>query len=186
MFNGNNLGVVNNMRYLGLVISQGGSFQPAMKVLSSQARKAVFALLKRTNQFINLSPVFLNDLFSKTVLPILCYACEVWGFTNIDYLEKVHLWYCKMILKVKTTTLSEMVYCELGIFPLYVTHHVRIIKYWLQIVKSDQNRHKKKMYNEMRSEVQRYENVKNWASNVKNLLFENGFVMFGKLKGWQM
>ena len=36
---------------------------------------------------------------------------------------------------VKITTLSEMMYCELGIFTLYVTHYVRIIKYWLQIVK---------------------------------------------------
>jgi hypothetical protein len=29
-------------------------------------------------------------LFDQTILPILTYNCEIWGFENIDIIEKVH------------------------------------------------------------------------------------------------
>jgi hypothetical protein len=37
------------------------------------------------------------------MLPILTYSCEVWGFENCAEIEKVHLRFCKKILKVRQT-----------------------------------------------------------------------------------
>jgi hypothetical protein len=31
------------------------------------------------------------DTFDKTILPILLYGSEIWGFENIDIIERIHL-----------------------------------------------------------------------------------------------
>jgi hypothetical protein len=36
------------------------------------------------------------------VKPILLYGCEVWGFSNNDIIEKVHLKFCKLLLHLKS------------------------------------------------------------------------------------
>jgi hypothetical protein len=33
------------------------------------------------------------DLFDKMVKPILLYGCELWGLSNCDIIERVHLKY---------------------------------------------------------------------------------------------
>jgi hypothetical protein len=43
------------------------------------------------------------DLFDKMVKPILLYGCEVWGFSNNDIIEKVHLKFCKLLLHLKSS-----------------------------------------------------------------------------------
>ena len=37
----------------------------------------------------------------KNVTPILLYGCEIWGFSKLDIIEKVHLKFCKLSLNLK-------------------------------------------------------------------------------------
>ena len=46
------------------------------------------------------------DLFDKMVKPILLYGSEVWGFSNNDIIEKVHLKICKLLLHLGTDHLT--------------------------------------------------------------------------------
>ena len=48
------------------------------------------------------------------IKPILLYGCEVWGFSNNDNLEQIHLNFCQILLNLKTSTPSYMMYGELG------------------------------------------------------------------------
>ena len=72
-------------------------------------------------------------LFDSIVLPILTYSCEVWGFENCAEIEKVHLRFCKKILKVRQTTSNYMVYGKLGRYPLNIHSNVRMIGFWLKL-----------------------------------------------------
>lgn len=45
-FNGHNIDIINEYKYLGIYFSQSGAFSSAKKHISEQANKAVFALLK--------------------------------------------------------------------------------------------------------------------------------------------
>ena len=76
-------------------------------------------------------------LFDTLVLPILTYSCEVWGFENISDIERVHLGFCKQILKIRGNTPNFMVYGELGRFPLSIHINVRMIGYWLNLKSSN-------------------------------------------------
>ena len=61
------------------------------------------------------------------VKPILLYGCEIWGFGNNDVLEKVHLKFCRMILNLKTSTPNNMIYGELGRYPIEISFWAKII-----------------------------------------------------------
>jgi hypothetical protein len=58
------------------------------------------------------------DLFDKIIIPMLTYGSEIWGYENIDILEKVHVKFCKLLLDLKTCTLPlfKMSYIALEAF----------------------------------------------------------------------
>ena len=69
----------------------------------------------------NLSVSCQLDLFDKVIIPMLTYGSEIWGYENIDILEKLHVKFCKLLLNLKTSTPNFMLYGELGRYPLNIT-----------------------------------------------------------------
>ena len=79
------------------------------------------------------------------------------------------------VLKTKN---ADAMYGELGRLPLCVFRKLRMIKYWIRIVKNyDSNSLVCKTYNMMYQEVtQGRANVSyNWAAQIKHMLDESGF-----------
>jgi hypothetical protein len=74
----------------------------------------------KMGRMYKLSIKCLLDLFDKMFKPILLCGCEVWGFSNNDILENIHLKFCKILLNLKTSTPSYMVYGDLGRCPIYI------------------------------------------------------------------
>ena len=94
----------------------------------------MFKLFSCVSKFRNSNPGILLNLFDKIILPILCYLCAMWGFNVGKDVERVHLRFCKYILRIKNNTLNEIVYGELGRRPLYIHRMTRIIKYLRHIM----------------------------------------------------
>ena len=105
----------------------------------------------------------------KYISPILNYACEVWGFHKALDIEQVQLCFFRRMLGVKKSTQLDVLYGLLGRFPMIITRHCRIIKYWLAIVNGKKSSYVTTMY---MSSLNRIDTVKdgNWAYNVKQLL----------------
>jgi hypothetical protein len=94
----------------------------------------MFEILKRGRTH-NLSIECHLELFNKMVKSILLYGSEIWGFSkNIQCLEKVQLRFCKLLLKLKTSTPSYMIYGELGLFPIEIDVKLRMISYWATLL----------------------------------------------------
>ena len=55
----------------------------------------MYEVLKK-GRLHNLSIKSQYDLFDKIVKSILLYGCGIWGFGNIDIIERVHLKFCKV------------------------------------------------------------------------------------------
>jgi hypothetical protein len=47
---------------------------------------------------------------------LMKYGCEIWGFGKNDIIERVHLKFCKLLLRLKVSTPNFMVYGELSRF----------------------------------------------------------------------
>ena len=122
-YNGHQVEVVDTFNYLGTIFSYTGSFRTNIDHLSGKGLKALNILLVKCCK-VPLTPKTLCQLFDSFVSSILHYSCEIWGFVQAIELERLHLKFCKRILKVRTTTASAGVYGELGRFPLYVSRYV--------------------------------------------------------------
>jgi hypothetical protein len=73
------------------------------------------------------------------VNPILLYGCELWGLSNCDIIERVHLKYCKLLLNLKSSTPNSMIYGKLGRYPLYIDIKQRMVSYWIKLITGKQS-----------------------------------------------
>lgn len=171
-FNGVQIENVSYYKYLGVIISTRLSWTPAQSNLASQALKAMF-IIDKINYDCQFSYKTSCELFKKCIVPILTYGCEVWG-TRVHYsIENVLLSFCKKQLGVGSSTPTPAVLGECGQFPLFISCYLKTIKYWLKIIEMPENCLVRSCYQMMYNVV----NVgrKNWASDVKNILFSYGF-----------
>ena len=85
----NAISICDEYKYLGVIFTKTRSFYKAIKHNVEQAKKSLHLLYKRINSLQ--IPIDLQlQIFDHTILPILLYGCEVWGFQNTDLIEKVH------------------------------------------------------------------------------------------------
>jgi len=169
------LDIVNKFNYLGIVFTSGGSFAEAHKTLAGQALKAIFKINKYLYKFTFINVKHRLELFDKLVMPILNYACQVWGFAQAQCIERKHLHFCKSILRVKKTTQNDFVYGELGRTSCQINRILNIIKYWLKILHMGENKYVKIIYKLMLSDIQATNTIVNWASLLRNVLSSLGF-----------
>ena len=130
-------------------------------------------LLHNTKRY-SFKPKVMCQLFDAFVGSILSYSCEIWGFGKCKEIERIHLKFCKYLLKVKSSTCNIGVYGELERYPLYVTRYTRIIKFWCHIINTD-NILVNKLYSSLVDACSTGENACNWSKNVKSLLDKYGF-----------
>ena len=90
----------------------------------------MYSLIRKARPL--LLPIDLQiELFDKMVKPILLYGSEVWGFGDLDILERTLLKFLKIILSMKSSTPNFMGYGETGVFPLYIDIQCRVIYFVL-------------------------------------------------------
>jgi hypothetical protein len=108
-------------------------------------------------------------LFDTYILPIISYGCEILGMSKSLNIERFHLKLCKQLLGVNIKTTGCMVYNGLDRHPLHIQRCVRIVKYWLKVLNTD-NCIIHKMY---RYQYRNQQHT-NWAISVKSLLNKIG------------
>ena len=110
-------------------------------------------------------------LFDQTILPILTYSCKIWGFENIDMLERIHSDFLRKITNSRKSTPLYMLYAELGRYPISITIKSRIIKFWNNIILSKNTKLSHISYIFMcNSNNHQYK----WINFVKNILNSTG------------
>ena len=166
----NELEIVHNFKYLGIVFNFNGSFKLGIEQLKSQASRAMFSLLNKCRTF-DLPIDITLELFDCLVVTQMLYACEVWGENKgVEILEKLHLKFLKYVLKVKQNTCNNMVYGELGRFPLNVAIKKRIIGYWGSLLLGKQSKLSKIMYDCLLCLYVSGVYSSPWICNIKSIL----------------
>ena len=108
---------------------KNNSFYSTKKHIAEQGTKALYSLLSKARNLQ--SPVDIQiELFQKLVKPILLYGCEVWGFRNVDFIERVQV-------NVKNSTPNYIVYGETEVLPLHIDINAKIISYWAKLNSSE-------------------------------------------------
>jgi hypothetical protein len=101
---------------------------------AEKAKQAMYEVLKRGRTHI-LSLESQLELFDNMVKPILLYGSEIWGFSkNIDCLKKIQLRFCKLLLKLKSSTANYMIYGELGRCPIEIDIKTKMVSFWVRLL----------------------------------------------------
>ena len=120
-----------------------------------------------------LAPEAAFKIFDKRILPILCYGAEIWGYEWRESIEKVHVTFCRFVLGVGKCSIPSAVLGECGRSPLICTYLKRPIKFWLKILKLEEE---KLMYKAYKLQLQLVDrNVVCWSARIKLILYEYGF-----------
>ena len=120
------LEVVSDFLYLGIRLNYNNKMGVTQKDLFDRASRAMFSLLKKC-KMKNLPIDVILDLFDKMIMPIVTYGCEMWGFGNNDIVKKLQLKFYKIVLKLRKSTPSQMVFGEIGKYPIDVYIKNRIM-----------------------------------------------------------
>ena len=170
-YNINELEWVDSFKYLGITFSRRHTMKCAIEPLCQQARRAQTVLDLHALRHPTLSVEHMLKLFDTLIKPVLTFDCEVWGTGNCDLVDKFYIGFLKKLLGVKPNTNTSMVYAETGCAPMSTYIKKMMIKYWIKIIGNTDNKLIHAAYNEMRNNEHRT----NWATKVRDLLFETGF-----------
>ncbi|XP_053399819.1 uncharacterized protein LOC128557111 [Mercenaria mercenaria] len=173
---GSSLEVVNSFKYLGVSLYRNGNWYRSQKDIAKHASYALNGLFQIFKS-IELPNSQKCKLFDALVSSILHFGGELIGSYPCTDLELVHTKFLRRILLVKRSTNTAALYGELGRVPLVIIRKVRMIKYWLKILKSPHDSLIYKTYEMLRldANASRSYNGRNWAFQIKQLLQEHGF-----------
>ena len=174
--------VVNSYKYLGIYFSTRLSFRYACEDLVSKAKKALLCVMTKLYRINNDSLSVFFKLFDAQIQPIVQYGAEIWGLENASsVIENIHLFAMKRFLGIGTKTPNDLVYGELGRYPIYLNSIICCVRYWLKLVSMEERRLPFKAY---RMLYRLDQNGKvNWVSNIRKVLSVNGFAFVWENQG---
>ena len=82
---------------------------------------------------------------------------------NYNVVEKIYLKFLKRTLNVKMSTNTSMIYAETGRYPLTIDIKVSMIKQWIKIIHSSEDRLIRQVYNSMKESPTAVNKRNNWA-----------------------
>ena len=144
--------IVNEYKYLGIILKPSGTFSEAINQLSKKANKAIFCI--RKTLYSNNSNVLLHTkLFETCVKPILLYCSEVWALplllkgNNKDIESrydnfipnKVLIKFSKYVLGVHKSASNMAVLGDIGLFPLSLNALKATVEFWFHLLKTKDN-----------------------------------------------
>ena len=159
--------------YLGMLISSRLCWSKCVENLSFKAHQIISQLRYLCNRYDLFSRELLFKIFDAKIKPIILYGSEIWGVKRYDYVENVHVKFCKLVLNLGKTTTNVVALSECGRHQMYVHYHYRAIKYWCKLIESHPNRYINKCYTLLYQLDQ--SDRHNWASDLRVLICSLGF-----------
>ena len=141
----------DNYKSLGFVFHATKDMKIGTAFLVAAARKALYTSIcihVRRRQCLLKKLLGLRDpakpckLFDTLVIPILSYACEVWGVRPSvgEAAEVLHRGFFTHLLGVRISTTTEIVLAEFGTVPLQIHFWQQILRYHHRTVALDNTR----------------------------------------------
>ena len=156
-----------------MIMNYNNIFTKAIERQCILAKKAIFSL---NSKILNLNlPIDLQiDLYSKLVIPILTYGCEVWGFENTNAIELLHRSFIKNILRVNKYVSNSIIYGETGTTKIEVEIYTRMIGYWHRLRSGPNTKISKILFTFIKKLSDNNIYRGRWVSKVRDILDKTG------------
>ena len=169
----NQVEVGHSYNYLGVLFNYDGRYNTNLKKQISQAKRAMFALLSKSRK-LQLPLDLQCHLFDACIVPILLYGCEVWGFTNIVEIERVHNSFCKYILRLSPRTANSIALGELGRTRLSCTIKQRMVNFWARLATGKTSKISSTLFRHLRETQDTCATKSLWFAKIETIMNECG------------
>lgn len=118
--NNTHIEVVQEFKYLGVLLTYNLSFLKHSKEKSNEAKLALNIMWPKffSNKNVDLTSKY--KVFSATVNACMAYGVQVFGYTHFEAFETVHRNFFKRIFRLPNSTPNYAIYVESGIAPIYI------------------------------------------------------------------
>ena len=124
-------------------------------------------------------------IFDAQVQPIVLYVADIWGLeSSSSVIDDVQLFGLKRYWGVDRRTPNDLVYGEVGRFPIQINASVCCMKYWLKLTRMEEHRLPLRAY-KMLLNWDRKEKLTGWPIFVKHYV-KTVFPMFGIIRKWDV
>jgi len=163
-----NVPQVRSYRYLGVWISDVGTWEEHLTVRKEKAEAAAHAQRGVLNQ--NRMSWHLRKLtVCAAVQPVLTYAVQVWGNTTLTTRKFMNSWQMHLVKRIThcpPTTQTECLQQELGIMPTHITCDIFTLTYWHHLRRLSSDRLLRQVAEAWAG------NLNPWQQNIDKLLAE--------------
>ena len=128
--------------------SDANGIKPGSNKHTTEYSKAVCwdVNLIRKMKTLDLSVDTQIELFDKMIKPILLYGSEIWGYSNVKPIERIHVKFLRSIFNLKQSTPNVMLYGEFGVYPIEIDVKVRLISFWSKVAATDSLKYSNMIY----------------------------------------
>ena len=157
--------IVENYKYLGIIINEYMDYDKVAKTLADAANRALGAVINKYKSLNGLGYYTYTKLFNSGVCPILDYASEIWGFKNFTQIDAVQHKAMRIFLGVHRFAANAAVTGDMGWTQSAVRRKVNILRLWNRLLSMNVTRLPKMILNwDMKSKGN------TWSKGVKSIL----------------
>ena len=166
MFNGDEIKIVENSKYLGFVFQNNGSWCAHIKE-SVKRGKAAISTVFRNGTVMGIKSLAMHKrIFLTKIMPVIHYGGELWGMEAAEQLETLQVTYYKRLFGLHRTTHTQFLKGELGLFSLRKHRLVQVVRFWMKIVQVPRGKLIREAYEELLASGRK----RSWPFRVKSLL----------------
>ena len=169
-FGENQIDVVDDYIYLGTKFNFNGLFQKAIDKQVFQALRSTFGMLKYVRQN-NLNVDTFTELFERSVIPVLLYGSEIWGYENLTQVQVMCNRVMRRFLKVHQSTSVCMLNGELGLKCIDEYVDNRMLNFWCNVATGDENKISTILYKWIKAlDIKEPPQKSPWLDKIKSIL----------------
>ena len=160
-----NLEIVNEYKYLGVILDQHLSFKTCSKTLADSGGRALSAVMSKFKQFKDIGFNTFTRMFESCVAPVLDYGSGVWGFVKANHSDIVQNKAYRYFLGVHNFTPIAAMQSEMGWLPSKYRKYMNMLRLWNRLIAMPNDRLTKCVFNQDCLKSQN----NNWSSAIKNV-----------------
>ena len=164
MYNGKELEIKNNYRYLGVILDDHLDLSHCTQTLADAAGRALGAIISKFKSLRNVGYKTFTNLFSSGVQPILEYSAGVWGFQKANDIDKIQNRAIRYFLGLHKFAPNIALNSEMGWISPSFNRYICMLRFWNRIMLKPDTELCKRLFL-----VDYNLCVKNWSSEIKKI-----------------
>ena len=161
----NSLELVEQYKYLGVVLQEKGNFRCNAETLSKGASRALGSLINKIHHLKDVGFRTYEKLYYSCVVPILDYSSTVWGYSHFQCIDNVQHRALRYFLGVGRFAPTLALYGDTGWLPCKYRRWGNVLRYWNRLIKMDNSRLTKRVF-----EADYVLGTNNWCNDVREIM----------------